>query len=1087
MAGEDAGTMELRVRVLGGFEVEGIEPRRLGSRKARTLLKMLALARGRPVSADRLIDTLWPEAPPAQPEEQVAVLASRLRAVLGRERLLRTDAGYSLRTDWLDLVALTELAAEAARCLAAGSYGTARAGAEAALALARGPVLPEEPDAPWVEAERAATERLVGSLRHLAARAALGTADYSAAAAFAAGALDSDPYDEAALRLLMRAHALAGRPASALAAYTKVKECLDDDLGVDPAPETESLYLAILRQGPLPPEPVPAATSQERAAGGGGSPPAAPQSPSSFDARSSPPPSSLPGRTRELAALDAALDRAAAGRAQLVVVEGEAGIGKSRLLQVWASRALAAGATLLRGHGDELTRSLPLQPILDAIDAYLSSLPSREAITSLLGPERAILAPLLPSSLPRAEMVAIDPASGQVVLFTALLAVLTRITVSALVVLLLDDLHLADRATVEWLHFAIHHAAGQRLLIVGAARPEEMVPLSPDAQRLPLGPLDLAAVELVVGRARAADLYARSGGHPLFLVELAAVGEGELPTSLREAIAAQCDRAGPEVAATLRTAALLGPTIDLELVAAVLKHVPLEVLGHLEDGARRRLLAETSAGFTFRHDLIREALAAGVGESRRTLIHREAARVLAARRYAEPLAVAYHARLGGDPALAATALAEAANRAGERYDHAESERLLSLAIELAGSPAHRLQRARTRILLGDYRQAEEDALAALGEGAGAGALEVAAWAAYYRRDFAAARQYAGDGARLAGGADRARCLTIDGRARASDGDLSSAAARFEEAVALAPDPAGRLAPAVFLAQIRCWQGRAGEALELARPATHAGPSVQLQPLALYAHITTVHALATLGHAAEALAAIDAWEAEIERQHASRFKGRSTNFRAWVLRGLAHLDAADDLNQQALAGAREVGGVEAEAHALLDLATGRLLVGDVEAAARYLDAVSPLEQGSHANRWRYALRHRLLRARAALAGGRPEIALALAAEVQATAAALGAQRYVDLASLLEAQARVALGESVDAAPIGRVLGALTRHSGLEAWWLAAETAAATGIDAFWPLAEAHAARLAAHAGEYAGAFRRYAGARLEMMRTAGRHG
>jgi DNA-binding SARP family transcriptional activator len=329
MAGKGAGTMELRVRVLGGFEIEGIELRRLGSRKARMLLKVLALARGRPVSAGRLSDALWPEVPPAQPEEQVAVLISRLRAVLGRERLLRTDAGYSLRTDWLDLVALAELAAEAARCLAAGSCGTARAGAEAALALARGPVLPEEPNAPWAEVERAAVERVVASLRHTAARAALGTADYDAAVSFAGGALDSDPYDETALRLLMRAHALAGRPAAALAAYAGIKERLDNDLGVDPAPETESLYLAILRQEPLPPEPMPAATPQEQATGRGGSPPAARQSSSSFNAHGSPPPSSLPGRTRELAALDAALDRAAAGRAQLVVVKARQGSARA--------------------------------------------------------------------------------------------------------------------------------------------------------------------------------------------------------------------------------------------------------------------------------------------------------------------------------------------------------------------------------------------------------------------------------------------------------------------------------------------------------------------------------------------------------------------------------------------------------------------------------------------------------------------------------------------------------------------------------------------------------------------------------------
>src|SRR5205823_2731677 len=96
--------------------------------------------------------------------------------------------------------------------------------------------------------------------------------------------------------------------------------------------------------------------------------------------------------------------------------------------------------------------------------------------------------------------------------------------------------------------------------------PEEDVSL-PSARRLILGPLDLAATELVVGPGRAADLHARSGGHPLFLAELAATDDDSLPASLREAVAAHCARAGPDAAGVLRTASLLGSTIDLDLLA----------------------------------------------------------------------------------------------------------------------------------------------------------------------------------------------------------------------------------------------------------------------------------------------------------------------------------------------------------------------------------------------------------------------------------------------------------------------------------------------------------------------------------------
>src|SRR5437879_13658597 len=115
--------LDVRVRVLGGFEVEGLTRHQLGSRKARTLLKLLALARARPVAIDHLIECLWPndEAAPSRTDEQLAVVMSRVRAGLGPERLVRTDAWYTLICDWLDLAALEELDAATSRLTTAGA------------------------------------------------------------------------------------------------------------------------------------------------------------------------------------------------------------------------------------------------------------------------------------------------------------------------------------------------------------------------------------------------------------------------------------------------------------------------------------------------------------------------------------------------------------------------------------------------------------------------------------------------------------------------------------------------------------------------------------------------------------------------------------------------------------------------------------------------------------------------------------------------------------------------------------------------------------------------------------------------------
>ncbi|WP_220794358.1 AfsR/SARP family transcriptional regulator, partial [Nocardioides pelophilus] len=113
------GASALSVRVLGDLTVDGSDLTRL-DRKSRSLLQLLALARGRPVSPDALVDALWGDDPPARPGDQLAVLASRLRRELGRDRIERTDGGYRLHTDWLDLAELEAVVVEAERRHAAG-------------------------------------------------------------------------------------------------------------------------------------------------------------------------------------------------------------------------------------------------------------------------------------------------------------------------------------------------------------------------------------------------------------------------------------------------------------------------------------------------------------------------------------------------------------------------------------------------------------------------------------------------------------------------------------------------------------------------------------------------------------------------------------------------------------------------------------------------------------------------------------------------------------------------------------------------------------------------------------------------------
>src|ERR1700712_2191106 len=166
---QEVVVQSLRVRLLGALQVEGADPARLGRRQVRKLLKVLALYHDRHVGLDRLADCLWGDDPPARPADQISVLVSRLRGVLGVDRVRRNDAGYLLAVDWLDLDALREDAAQADRRRAATAGGAARPAAAAGLALVRGPLLADEPDARWADAERSAADLLVSRLHHTAA------------------------------------------------------------------------------------------------------------------------------------------------------------------------------------------------------------------------------------------------------------------------------------------------------------------------------------------------------------------------------------------------------------------------------------------------------------------------------------------------------------------------------------------------------------------------------------------------------------------------------------------------------------------------------------------------------------------------------------------------------------------------------------------------------------------------------------------------------------------------------------------------------------------------------------------------------
>jgi DNA-binding SARP family transcriptional activator len=1038
------GVQDMRIRLLGDLRVEGADVAALGSRKSRTLIKVLALGRGRPVSADALVDALWPEGDeaPADPVHQVSVLVSRLRRVVGTERVTRSDAGYALAVDWLDLDALGGLVAEAEGRLRAGAVPAARAAASAALAVVRGPFLADEPEAEWAAADRTAAERLVARARQVAAEAALAAGDMLASAELAERALERDPYDEVALRTLMQALAGSGRPASALAAFAAVRERLGEDLGTDPAPETEALHTAILRgERPVGTPPPPGA-----AAG-------------------------LTGRGEELAALDAALGRVAGGHGELVVVEGEPGIGKTRLLRTWAGRAEAQGARVVFVTCDELGRTLPLQPVIEVVDVLTGG--GRDEVA---GSALSLLRPLLgrSASLEAATLAALtDPGAGQALLLGAIRNAVREAAATSPLVVILDDTHVADAATLAWLSRADRDFSEAMVLIVAAQRADE-------GRRLParltvrLGPLDLAEVREIVGSDRAGSIYERSGGLPLFVAELAATGDDqEVPASILATIARRCDAMGP-AAAALRAAAVIGPEVDLDLLVSVTGLAPGELLDHLEEAVRRGLLEDQGGVFAFRNALIRDALDAAATPARRALIHSEAARALRSRTEVPPLLLAHHARLGGDSAEAARALVDAASAALARFEPEAAAGMLDRAVAMADSAAARLLRARARTILGRYAEAGVDATAARGLGAGAEADEVEAWTAHFQRRFDRAVAKADEAARLSvDPAFRAVCLGLAGWTSLSRGDLEGAARRLTLAVTEAPGPG---LPTVWLGWLRLNQGRPEDAVALARSA--AGSETASYPFPnAYAGMSAAMGLAMLGRADDALRTLDTLDADIERMGARRWGPRTLNVRAWVLRNLGCAEEADELNAAAIEASPGGANLEAHTHAVLDLAARDLEGGDPDRATAGLEEGEGLAAGEFSFSWRLRLRCRLLRAQLALTAEDYRQAAGLAAELVTDTGALGLARYGVQARLVQAIAAARSDEIPDRDGVAAALASLERLAGLEAWRLTAAVAAASGEDAWRRLAGAQAATLIAHAGPYADRLRATVNARL----------
>jgi DNA-binding SARP family transcriptional activator len=706
---------------------ETLTGRELGSRKARTLLALLAAERGAQVPLDRIVEALWPEGAPNDPAANVATLVSRTRRLLGTSLLTATGRSYglALRGPWLvDLDEAARLANEAAARSAAGEPVLAVAAARAALTLlGTQPALVDEDDAEWVLGVRRVADALRRRARHLLAEALIALEPAEAALVAGEGVAD-DPFDEQAVRSLMRALVADGRAAAALTSYDDLAARLREDLGTSPDRETSDLHLSVLREAALPAE-APAPHQVERPL--------------------------LVGREPELAEAEGAWSGLASrGRSRLLLVEGEAGIGKTRLLDAVADLAAATGGRVLRGRCHPAERSLFLQPFVEALRPVLLDA-SPGALADLVRNHGAAWVSLVPELA--AVVTPSTPLPADVDLqrrqaYDAVAAVLRRLSLDQPLLLTVDDLQDGGAATVDLLGYLARRLGDCRVLVVAAVRTEDAevaARLADRATTLQLGALPRSAVDALAAAAgltaHGEQVMSRTAGHPLSVVEyLRALAQGDagVPESLADAVLTRVGRLDEGGRTVVEAASVLRRRIDPALLAALVESSEVATTRACEELVRLRLLVRSGHHYEFANDLLQECIHRALPPALSLAYHRRAADLTADR----PEVMAEHAHLAGDEPRAAQGWLLAGEAALHRAAVEDALGLLdrSLAVEtsFAGTRARALL---ARGAVHDARTEFADALADVDA-----ALALARSSGDHRLEMAALRMRGGDAA-----------------------------------------------------------------------------------------------------------------------------------------------------------------------------------------------------------------------------------------------------------------------------------------------------------------------------------------------------
>lgn len=739
---------ELRLYLLGGFRAEHCAvsiPRAAWPRAmAQTLVKVLAVQHDHRLHREQLEDLLWPDAPFAGAGPQLNKMVHMARHALEPELRDGKDSSYLHATR--DVVALDRrnvwIDADHFEQASISALSGDVPQLEATLSLYSGVLLPEDRYADWAAARRETLAALHRRLLLALAAALQAEGVYAQAEHRLQMLLELDQADEEVHRRLIRLYSRDGRRHLALRQYRACCQVLSAQFGVEPEAETQSLYKDILTRtssvpaaGPFPdrpPLPAPVRRIAERG--------------------------SLVGREGALKLLALARDRAAGGSGALVLLAGEAGVGKSRLVAELARDSFQQKMAVLWGANYEQESALPYGPFAEAFGDYLSSIAAqdRQRLQESY-PDLARLVPTLetaPGEIDRAP-------ENHGRLFAAVVHALDELADRHALLIAIEDLHAAGEETLQLLHHLARLAPDRRWLLVATYREEDVRPGSTLqrfsaavtrerlCRRLDLGRLARQACEdLVRGLlpggsvdpTLSAYVYGLSLGNPLFAEQLIRMlernetlaltgGHWRRVTTDDEGIPAQVqalivERVGG-MAATTRQILALAATAGMESAFSILSPAaerafgpltPGQILDALDGALEAHILEEQGDGYVFRHPLMRETLYRRLSHQRRVYLHAVLAQTIEVECPDNVAALAHHHLQANYVAGAIPYLERAGDRAAALHANESAEQhyrtLLSLLDEKGWQTEAALIREKLAGVLATLSR-HDDAIAAL--------------------------------------------------------------------------------------------------------------------------------------------------------------------------------------------------------------------------------------------------------------------------------------------------------------------------------------------------------------------------------------